>query len=609
MNSTRTHLIDIEGRVVRTWMSNYPALCAYLLDNGHLLRAGTQRMGSFGGPGSAGRIQEFTWEGEVLWDYLLSTERNHPHHDICPMPNGNVLVIAWDKKNTEEAIAAGRHPKTVRGEFLPDCILEVRKTGKTTGEIVWQWHAWDHLIQELDKTKANYGEVSEHPELIDINFGTGIMAAMLNDPKELAKLKSLGYVGGGAGGPGPGPGGPPGGPDWMHTNSVAYHPELDQIMLSVHEFSEVWIIDHSTTTAEASSHRGGRSGKGGDLLYRWGNPRAYRNGTNVDQRLFAQHCAKWIPKGLPGEGHMLVFNNGGGRPDGMYSSVDEVVLPVDKNGRYAREEFQAFGPDKAVWSYSDKGNFHSGNISGAQRLPNGNTFVCSGAAGVLFEVTPGKEVVWKYSMPQQGPGGPFGPFGPFKPGELRPGRIFPSFLQDMLQMTDDQKAKLDALQKQVDSEVAKILTKDQQAKLDEMHRAFTGGPGFGPPGFGPPGFGPPGFGPPGFGPPAFAPPDGKPGDAAQGGPSAKRTPGQGGPGAPGGSNQGGPNQGGPGGLFGPGPGGPGGGHLGLFTCYRYGPDLPGLAGKDLTPGKKLEDLIAEQDASKKPPPKPGKPNP
>ena len=86
----------------------------------------------------------------------------------------------------------------------------------------------------------------------------------------------------------------------MHTNAVAYNAELDQIMLSIHAFSEVWIIDHGTTTEEAASHSGGKRGKGGDLLYRWGNPRAYRTGTNVDQRLFAQHNAHWIPEGLPG---------------------------------------------------------------------------------------------------------------------------------------------------------------------------------------------------------------------------------------------------------------------------------------------------------------------
>ncbi|MGC8644373.1 MAG: hypothetical protein ACP5XB_31305, partial [Isosphaeraceae bacterium] len=60
--------------------------------------------------------------------------------------------------------------------------------------------------------------------------------------------------------------------------------ELDQILLSVHSFSEIWIIDHGTTTAEAATHKGGRSGKGGDLLYRWGNPQAYRAGTAADQQ-------------------------------------------------------------------------------------------------------------------------------------------------------------------------------------------------------------------------------------------------------------------------------------------------------------------------------------
>ena len=116
---------------------------------------------------------------------------------------------------------------------------------------------------------------------------------------------------------------------------MAYNADLDQIAVSVWTFSEFWIIDHSTTTAEAASHKGGRSGKGGDLLYRWGNPRAYRAGTKADQKLFRQHNAHWIPKGLPGAGHMLVFNNGGDRPGGSYSSVDEIVLPVDAQGRYA----------------------------------------------------------------------------------------------------------------------------------------------------------------------------------------------------------------------------------------------------------------------------------
>ncbi len=549
LNSTTTYLIDMKGHVVNRWESEFSlGASAYLLENGHLLRTGEEHGGSINAGAPGGRLQEFSWEGELLWDYSLSTERLRPHHDICPMPNGNVLVIAWDKKTPEEAIAAGRIPETIRDQFLPDCVLEVQPTGKASGEIVWQWHAWDHLIQDVDESKPNYGEVAEHPELIDINFGTNVMASMIKDPEQLAKLRALGYVGGGRDGArgsgglgGPGQrGGPPMTSDWMHTNSIDYNPELDQIMLCVHEFSEVWIIDHSTTTEEAASHRGGRYGKGGDLLYRWGNPRAYRNGINADQRLYAQHCAHWIPKGVPGEGNMLVFNNGNGRPDGEYSSVDEVVLPVDEYGNYLREEYLAFGPERAAWSYfePEQGAFLSRNISGAQRLPNGNTFICSGAQGLLFEVTQEKETVWKYSIPVGIDGPP--------------------------------------------------PQRDPRNRPDRDQRGNRGGPdGLGGPGTDPPGFGPPrpdGNRPNGTG--ASDRQDARD-DHPHGPDMANRDRGPGRPDD---------RHGGPGGRPGDGPGGPGG----IFTCNRYGLEHPGIADKEIKPGDDLLELIGAHSQTRRP---------
>jgi Spy/CpxP family protein refolding chaperone len=518
LNSTKAHLIDLDGRVVKTWDTGVtPGASTYFLENGNLLRTGS--LGSknkINGAAVGGRVLEIDWDGEVVWDFTYATDKSQPHHDICKMPNGNVLMIVWDKKNTEEAVAAGRRTDAAKTGVLADAIIEVKPTGKTTGEIVWEWRAWDHLVQDFDKTKANYGNVAQKPELIDLNFGSGILANMITKKEDLDKLKDLGYVGGGTQPPPKGPGGPGGfSADWLHTNAIAYNADLDQIVLSIHEFHEIWIIDHSTTKAEAAGHTGGKYGKGGDLIYRWGNPKAYRAGTNADQRLFAQHNAHWIPKGLPGAGNILVFNNGNGRPGGAHSTVDEVVLPVEKDGKYARKPGLPFGPDKPTWSYSaeKKNEFYAMLISGAQRLPNGNTLICSGPDGTVFEVTPEKQVVWKFTNPIRsgsgsgGPGGPGGMFQPPKPGELMPG-----FIQDQLKLTAEQKKQLEELQKDVDARLEKLLTEEQRKQLKDM---ATRGPG--------------------------------------------------------------------GGGFGPGPGG-------MFRAYRFGEDFAGLKGKELQPGKKLEEL-------------------
>ena len=251
----------------------------------------------------------------------------------------------------------------------------------------------------------------------------------------------------------------------MHANAVDYNAELDQIVLSSPHFSEIWIIDHSTTTEEAKGHTGGRRGKGGDILYRWGNPRAYRNGTKADQRLFFQHNVQWIRKGLKGEGHLLVFNNGSGRKPEEYSSVDEFVPPTDKDGNYIRDEGSPFGPDKALWSYSapNKKDFYSFFISGAERLPNGNTLINSGASGIVFEVTPDNETVWKFANPfknMMGGGPPGG--GPAKLVE-----VFGGFIRDQFGMKDKQREKLDEIDKELIAKLQKVLTAEQQKILAE----------------------------------------------------------------------------------------------------------------------------------------------
>ena len=369
--STLTYLIANDGRLVHSWAgSTRPAFSAYLLDDGSVLRTGRVTDNpTFSGGGSGGLIERIAWDGTLLWSYTYSSPNVLQHHDIEPMPNGNVLVVAWELRTSAEAIQAGRDPALLPdGELWPDTIVEIAPDGPTGGQIVWEWRAWDHLIQDFDPTKDDYGVVADHPERIDVNyFATNDRA------------------------------------DWMHLNAVDYDPVLDQIVMSSRGTSEIYIIDHSTTTAEAAGHTGGASGRGGDLLYRWGNPEAYDAGTASDRTLFFQHDPRWIEPGRPGAGHILVFNNGGEpRPDGPYSSVDEIVTPVDGNGDYALTPGMAYDPAAPTWSYVDPvdpTNFFARLVSGATRLPNGNTLICSGPTGFFFEVTPTGETVWSYVNP------------------------------------------------------------------------------------------------------------------------------------------------------------------------------------------------------------------
>lgn len=395
--STTTYLIDSDKKVVHTWESDFPpGVSVYLLDNGNLLRtARSPDVPFFLAPGQGGRIQEYTWEGELVWDFPLADEHRIQHHDIEPLPNGNVLAIAWERKTRRQAIQAGRRIEYLsEDDVWPDCILEIKPLPPKGGRIVWEWHVWDHLVQNTDPDFENFRHVSHHPELVDIN---GDQKPSLFTHKNIGRLRALGYFDGKA-------------PaknlraDLFHCNSIAYNQRLDQILLSVLTYNEIWIIDHGTTTGEAAGHTGGRAGKGGDLLYRWGNPQNYGRGIAEHQKLFGQHDARWIPEHYPGAGNILIFNNGDSRPKESYSSIIEIRPPVDADGHYKIKDGSGFGPESPVWEYTapNKRSFFADFISGAHRMANGHTFICSGPQGHFFEVTPKGDIVWEYKNPFSG---------------------------------------------------------------------------------------------------------------------------------------------------------------------------------------------------------------
>ena len=363
------------GEVVHTWQGDGVTLgnSIYLLEDGTLLRcakADTAQNSPIGAGGGSERIQKVTWDGSVTWDYIYYDMEKRLHHDIQLLPNGNVLAIAWVIKDQAECVQAGRNPGLLSyGSLFTERIIEIQPTGPTTGDIVWQWDLWDHLVQDFDNTKDNFGVVADHPELLDINW------LNLNEAV-------------------------PGQSDFVHLNAIDYNADLDQILLSSQIHSEIWIIDHSTTTQEAAGHTGGTYGKGGDFLYRYGNPQVYGRGGELDQKLWRQHDANWIPEGYADAGAIMIYNNGLDRPV-SFSEIDVITPPQSSPGVYSLATGEAYGPTDKTWNYhaEDSVSFYSYFISGARRLPNGNTIICEGEKGRIFEVTYTGEKVWEYVNP------------------------------------------------------------------------------------------------------------------------------------------------------------------------------------------------------------------
>ena len=358
--STATYLINNDGLLINHWESSFvSSLTVYLLNDGHLLRSAAVESDS---DNRTGGFQKFSWDNALVWEFYYGFQ----HHDIEALPNNNVLMLISDVKTSNDALAAGRNPATIlSSSFRSLGILEIAQVGSDSGIIVWEWWAWDHLVQDFDETLFNYGNVSQHPELIDINFPNDSIS------------------------------------DWLHTNSIDYHSGYDQIIISNRNTNEIWIIDHSTTIAEAASHNGGNSGMGGDILYRWGNPLSYRAGDLNDKKLFGQHDAHWIEPELNGANNIMIFNNGLGRPNGGFSTICEILPPMDTLGHYSLMLGEAFEPNEPFWNYSteDSLSFFSPHYGSAQRLPNGNTIICMADSGSFFEITPTFDVVWKYINP------------------------------------------------------------------------------------------------------------------------------------------------------------------------------------------------------------------
>ncbi len=435
LKSKNTYLVNGKGETVHTWAGEFtPGNSAYLLPDGSIMRCAKEGGESpFTGGGEGGRIQRIGWDGELLWDYAMADDQWRHHHDIAPMPNGNVLAIVWEGVGQKDAMRRGRDKGQVpEAGIWPDAIIELAPKGLNGAEVVWEWHAWDHLVQDRNEEFPNFGSPKAHPRRIDVNFDViGRPKTAEELEKEAAveeRLRGIGYTGDDYDEPDDAPRGRRGGgSDWMHTNSIDYDPARDLVAISVRSASEVWIIDHSTTSAEAKTSAGGKHGHGGDLLYRFGHSGRY--GVEGEQQLFNQHDARFVD--VDGALHMTLFNNGSGRPGGDRSSVDEFRLPFSAETGFGTTDGGLPSRPTLAWTWDGGETEHyNSHISGAQRLANGSTLMCLGEDGRTMEISRDGEILWDWLQPigndepgreaEEG-GGRGGPPGGGPPGGERPG--------------------------------------------------------------------------------------------------------------------------------------------------------------------------------------------
>lgn len=350
-NGTTVTLLDTNNNVIKTWagLSGNTAYSNYLMPGGFLWRTVKTTNPSFMGGGLAGRVQKVDWNGNILFDYTISDANQISHHDICPMPNGDVLLIVYEKKTAAQMTAAGATSNTAR---QLEKIVQLHPTGINTATIAWQWNVYDHLLQNTNPSGPNYySSIVNNPQVLNVNL-------------QVAN-------------------------DWIHMNGIDYNAELDQVVVSSHNLNEMWVIDHSTTTAQAATHSGGAQGKGGDFLYRWGRPSNYgAPGTAIFN---VMHDAHWIPADCPRAGWLAGMNNKG--VSANQSAID-LFNPNWNGSTYPITLGQAYAP--ATYGYRHPCNGYTSNMGNSQQLPNGNMLICLATAGRIYEINSNGTEIWQY---------------------------------------------------------------------------------------------------------------------------------------------------------------------------------------------------------------------
>lgn len=367
-------LIDMNGNVIRNW-KGFQGFPNKMLPGGYIMGSLGRRNADFGYQDMAD-VTQIDWDGNIVWsfnkkEYFEEGGKKYwlarQHHDY--QREGN--PVGYYAPGLESKVDSGKtlilchedlyNHKISDKRLLDDCIIEV----DWEGNIIWKWNVSDHFK--------------------DLGFDEQQKNVLFRNP-------NYHHNGGGQS-------------DWMHINSASYvgpnkwydqgderfHP--DNIIWDSREANILAIISHET----------------GKIVWKMGQDFTVSRELRAIGQIIGMHHAHIIPKGLPGEGNILIFDNGGYAGYGYPSRISKDGTKTDRRDHSRILEINPITLE-LVWTFTgdswggmmpmvSKPKFYSPLISSAQRLPNGNTLVTEGCFMRLFEVTPEKELVWEFIAP------------------------------------------------------------------------------------------------------------------------------------------------------------------------------------------------------------------
>ena len=368
-------LIDMNGAVVNQWkgLDGFPNK---MLPGGYVMGNTGARNPKYGFQDQLDLVQ-VDWDGKIVWKFNKYERIKDPrqkavwmarqHHDYQREGNpvgyfapgmeplterGTTLILCH--KNVERPTISGK-------PLLDDVIIEVN----WDGELVWEWACSDHFEE--------------------LGFDENAKNALFRNPSLGTPERKYG--------------------DWMHVNSVSRlgpNKWYDAGDARFHPDNIIW--DSRNANIIAITER-----KTGSIVWKLGPDYLASDKLKKMGWIIGQHHAHLIPRGLPGEGNILVFDNGGqagygapnpGSPSGVGNALRDYSRVLEFNPITLDVVWTSSPPSRRGRRGKPSGfRIYSNFISSAQRLPNGNTLVTEGSSGRIIEVTPDYQIVWEYVSP------------------------------------------------------------------------------------------------------------------------------------------------------------------------------------------------------------------